>query len=402
MSAGRELEPPEDLTIPRPGSTTAQVVLSAALRRLLGDLGAALSPRSGIVELGQAAAARALRASLAAHPGAVASVLRRADVGAWIRCLRPGCGGVDREATLQALLAGLTLGLASAGALTGPIRLPTPPRAVSSLAGRAWIEAPEGAGAWTIDNERISFERGEAVALESVCGREDRFVTLVGDLALVLVDSNPLALVEAHPEKSGNAVDLGGQPVAAWVASVREALGWIEAVMPALHRELLLFIQAVVPVGFFAEQHLSASYQEAIGTIYLSLHPQPLTMVEALIHELSHNKLNALLEVDAVLANGASAGHRSPVRADPRPLYGVLLAVHAFSAVAGFYEALVAKDGPEGRDPAIRRRMTAVVESNHAGLAVLRAQARPTRIGAGLMAELETIDQRQRALVSAW
>ena len=37
----------------------------------------------------------------------------------------------------------------------------------------------------------------------------------------------------------------------------------------------------VVPVGFFPDRHLSASYREAIGTLYLSLHPSPMTMVEA-------------------------------------------------------------------------------------------------------------------------
>ena len=40
-----------------------------------------------------------------------------------------------------------------------------------------------------------------------------------------------------------------------------------------------------VPVGWDEQRHLSASYQEAIGTVYLSLHPNPLTLAEALIHE---------------------------------------------------------------------------------------------------------------------
>ena len=39
-----------------------------------------------------------------------------------------------------------------------------------------------------------------------------------------------------------------------------------------------LFLHQVVPVGWDPERHLSASYQEAIGTIYLSLHPSPMTM----------------------------------------------------------------------------------------------------------------------------
>src|SRR6185503_20664745 len=92
---------------------------------------------------------------------------------------------------------------------------------------------------------------------------------------------------------------------------------------------------------------LSASYQEAIGTIYMTLHPSLMTMTEALIHEFSHNKINALFEIDDVLENAWSPLYASPVRPDPRPLHGVLLAVHAFLPVARLYEALI-----QAREPA--------------------------------------------------
>ena len=52
------------------------------------------------------------------------------------------------------------------------------------------------------------------------------------------------------------------------------------------------------PGGWHEQRHLSASYQEILGTVYLSLHPSSMTLSEALIHELSHNKLNALFEID--------------------------------------------------------------------------------------------------------
>ena len=62
----------------------------------------------------------------------------------------------------------------------------------------------------------------------------------------------------------------------------------------------------VVPVGFHAEQHLSASYREAPGLVYLTLHPSPLTLAEAIIHETQHVKLNALSWLDPISHNGHS------------------------------------------------------------------------------------------------
>ncbi len=406
MSGARaSLAPPADLTVPTPGSTTAQQVLSAALRRLLADLAAVLSPAR--TPVGEDALQRevmaAVRGAMAAEPGAMFSVLRRADVGAWVRCLRPGGGGVaDRAAGVRALGGTLALAMASLGILPGAIRIGRPPGRLSSLAGRARVDVPAGASAAIVAADRVVFEGvsegpGE-VSLGEVAGRDDAFAPIVGDLVLALVDDNPLAAVEAHPEKSGNALDLGGEPASAWVAALAEALGLVEAQMPELRREIDLVVQQVVPVGSSRERHLSASFQEAIGTVYLSLHPQPLTMVEALIHEFSHNKLNALLEVDPVLENAFTSLHRSPVRPDPRPLHGLLLAVHAFLPVARFYEALIASGDPRGQRPEVRRRFLQIIEGNHEGVAVVAEHGRPTAIGAALVDELVRLDRHFVAL----
>src|SRR6185436_4142373 len=98
-------------------------------------------------------------------------------------------------------------------------------------------------------------------------------------------------------------------------------------------------------------KHLSASYQEAIGTIYLTLHPNLMTMAEAVIHEFSHNKLNALFELDELLENAYWPLYTSPVRPDPRPLHGVVLAVHAFQPVARLYERMTDAGHPRARSP---------------------------------------------------
>ena len=161
----------------------------------------------------------------------------------------------------------------------------------------------------------------------------------------------------------------------------------------ALADEIEVVLQQVVPVGWDEQRHLSASYQEAIGTVYLSLHPQAMTMAEALIHEFSHNKLAALLEHGPLLDNAFAPLYPSPVRPDPRPLHGVLLAVHAFLPVARLYEQMLARGDPRAQAPGFRARLAAIVAGNREGAAVLRAHARPTPRGAALLAEIARWDR---------
>lgn len=192
---------------------------------------------------------------------------------------------------------------------------------------------------------------------------------------LATVDTNPLSNVEAHPDKHGNAVDLGGRGVNEWLTALDAARALIRTHLPALAAEHAQVLAGVVPVGFEPEKSLSASYFEAIGQVYVSLHPQTVVMAEALIHETQHNKLNLLLWSDPLLEEDGAL-HVSPVRPDPRPLRGVLLAAHAFLPVADLHRALIAARHPLA-DP---ERLASVERVNSEALDVLAA-ARPTAIG---------------------
>jgi len=328
MSKGRiqtakALAPPEDLTVPEPGSTTARDVLSLAIGRAMREAQAVLRGHPVLGRL---------------EPGALASLVRRARVGVLVRALRTSGGEALRTELVATMLAEL--------AAEGP--------------------------------------RSDAVAID-------------GGILLALADNNPLAMHEAHPDKHGNAIDLGGRPTSEWVASLREALDLVRSYLPDLRAEMNLYVQQIVPVGFFADKHLSASYREAIGTLYLSLHPSPMTMVEALVHEFQHNKLNALLESDDVLENAHEPLYRSPVRPDARPLHGVLLAVHAFVPVALLYERMIAA-GDARASVAPHPRLREIARINREGTDVLRAHARPTPVGKALLDELFRWDRHFASL----
>lgn len=367
---------PRDLTIPEPGSTTARGVLSRAMGRLLHELQASprLAPAGARREA--AALAQLVRAALAKTPGAVVSVLRRPTVGGLLRSLRSDALG-DREGVFVALLAQLAFELAVAGALPEPVRLHRWPARLLSVPAGIAVTIPPDAGEVTIENGRTDL------------GPVDRpYLPISGEIVLALADNNPLALFEAHPDKTGNALDLGGHEAAEWVAELGAALAPIERHLPDLRAEMDLFISQLVPVGWDAERHFSASYQEIIGTIYLSLHPSRMTLSEALIHEFSHNKLNALFELDPVLENAFSPLYTSPVRPDPRPLHGVLLAVHAFLPVARLYEQMIADGAPEARSESFRGRYAAVRRINREGAELLLREGRPTPVGRALLDEI--------------
>ncbi len=221
---------------------------------------------------------------------------------------------------------------------------------------------------------------------------ERPFHSLAGPFVLATADDNPLAMFEAHPDKEGNAVDLGERAVEDWLASLRDAVQRIERYLPVVREEMDLILQQLVPVGADDHRHLSASYAEAIGTIYLTLHPSPMTMTEAVVHELSHNKLNAMLELEPLLENAFSPLFSSPVRPDPRPLHGVLLAVHAFLPVATLYRAMIEQGDPLARSSAFHERLRQIAAGNHEGTTVLLENARPTEAGRPLLDELARID----------
>jgi HEXXH motif-containing protein len=255
------------------------------------------------------------------------------------------------------------------------------------------LDAPDGARAVTFEDgcARFETEAGEQVrdlADPTVDRLARPYLPVEGGIRLSLADNNPLSMLEAHPDKTGNAIDLGGRAAEQWCAALRDALDLVARHLPDLRGEMDLFVQQIVPVGFDRETHVSASYQEAIGTIYMSLHPSPMTMAEALVHEFSHNKLNALFEVDVVLENAFSPLFSSPVRPDPRPLHGVLLAAHAFVPVARLYERMIEEQHPWAEESDFRRRYRQIVEQNHQSITVVFENGEPTRIGRALVDEL--------------
>jgi HEXXH motif-containing protein len=242
---------------------------------------------------------------------------------------------------------------------------------------------------------------GERVALAADAPTHARVVrpfdVIAGEIRLARFDPNPLALAETHPDKNGNAVSLGDATLAEWLTGLRDAFAIVERHLPGIAAEMHAMLGLVVPVGTDRVRHLSASYREYVGALYLTLHPDPMTMAEALVHEFQHNKLNLVSWHYKVLENGYDALYRSPVRPDARPLMGILLAAHAFVPVAELYvQALEGGAVLDGRHASAR--LEDVVSRNDEALRVLSAHAVPDAAGARVLARLASIHARHLAL----
>ncbi len=402
-SAAPGFKAPRDITIPDEGSTAARDVLSAAMRRVLGELKRLptkpIAPGDSPDE--HRAFARTVDAIFAA-PGLAASLVRRPTVGSLLRCLRKPSTPERTLGWTRALRAQLAFELACLDALPAPVELGSLPDQVLSIpANLALRFAAEVTGARFANGAvtLVTARGAETHAIESWTGDDDRpdFITrpyhsITPTLRLALADNNPLQMFEAHPDKEGNAIDLGAKSADDWCASLRASLDLIATYLPTLRGEIDLFLHLAVPVGYDEHKHLSASYQEAIGTIYLTLHPNLMTMTEAVIHEFSHNKLNALLELDPLLENAFWPLYASPVRPDPRPLHGVMLAVHAFQPVARLYERMAEGGHPRAKTADFQRRFAAVRRINHAGADVVLNNGRPTAMGRNLLDEMRRWD----------
>jgi HEXXH motif-containing protein len=251
---------------------------------------------------------------------------------------------------------------------------------------------------------RVALDR-EAIAALGDGGPGFRFArrfTRVGKVASFATrDENPIAAFEAHPDKAGNHVDLGGRSDEEWLRVLDDSFALVEQYMPGEFAEMGMLLHEVIPVGFDAERHLSASYREAVGTVYLTLHPNVMIMTEAVIHEFQHNKFNVSAYTTDYLSNAFSPLYPSPIRPDPRPLWGIMLAVHAFLPVAELYRRM--RDGGHAwaASPDFERRMTEIDLKNHEGMEMLRAHAQFTPAGRALFADLEALEQRHLAERSA-
>jgi len=381
-----------DLTLPLAQSTTLHALYTRYLRRqskLMQKLpwGKLLTTQSEVCET----LLCLVDTTQTEEPGLYFSILRQPSVGGALRSIENALrdGNLEQASDWAAgLFCQLAVELWQAGKIREPLRVLVG-RPVLLCESDDWFATvPDGFDCIDVTTEGLFFCNTGSKVREPVDSNRPCGLEIRDGISLCLGDVNPLALNEAHPDQEGNRLNLGEASTEQWVSSLSDALELIDMVLPELYAEMKMVLRWVVPVGVDSRQHVSASYQEVVGTIYLSLHPNVITMAEALIHEFSHTKLNILGTFDAMFANAFSPHFPSPYRPDARPLHGILLGVHAFLPIERFLERLAAKGHPQSLDPGFQRRRLELRGKNRVACETLVLHGEASEVGQGLLDEI--------------
>ena len=392
------------LVLPTDGGQSTRRILMRTIKKFARDTAALpmelLGPELNTV--GQAVS-RLVRDIAATDPRPLYAVLRRPHVHVLLTCTVGALAEGDRVKAAErsrAFVFQLLSELAMERALPEPVRWPgpAPTTHLVSPAHRVHQPLPSCAEAFVFSSGACEAEGSEPPVLGLPPAPSEDFQVIDDGVMLALVDNNPISDFEAHPDKEGNQLDLGDAPATEWVGVLRQALEVIDAYLPGIRQEMRLILQQIIPVGTDEHRHLSASYREAIGTVYMTLHPKPMTMTEALIHEFQHNKINALSHLDGLMTNAFWPLYPSPIRPDPRPLHGVLLAAHAFVPVAEMYRRMVSDDHPWVGTGSFQKRFAQVIATNDEAMTVLNAHAEATEAGAQVIDELNRWHREHLAL----
>lgn len=116
----------------------------------------------------------------------------------------------------------------------------------------------------------------------------------------------------------------------AWLLLVRQDRARAESVAAAL--------TTVIPLPAAKPwRPLSASCDEAFGSIMVSMPENAEQLAATLVHETQHVKLGALLHLMTFVDDLGGPLVYAPWRDDPRPLSGILQGIYAFVGIAGFW-----------------------------------------------------------------
>lgn len=152
-------------------------------------------------------------------------------------------------------------------------------------------------------------------------------------IKLTTYDNNPDNSAHSHPDYEGDMLWWWEKEESEWLEVFWNTLSLLEKTNPDFYAEINYLIQKIVPMNTSYGVHNSCSHSTCIGTLYLwytvdSNSPE-VNILEALVHESSHNKLNLIMQKDALHSNDSALQYYSPYRPDARHIHGVLLGVHA-------------------------------------------------------------------------
>ena len=213
-------------------------------------------------------------------------------------------------------------------------------------------------------------------------------------ILLTLDDNNPENGIVWHPDHDQEGM-LGwwDKTPKEWNEVFSKSFMLLKNVNPDFYEELNYLIKKIVPMKTSIDVHNSCSYKECVGTLYLwyttNVEYPELSILEALIHESSHNKLNLIMQSDRLTLNDFSLQYYSPYRPDARHIHWVYLWVHAL--IPTVYILLQAIESWYIKDSWWMQKTLLYHMKNKIWFKVLQKYAKTTKIGQSILQELADI-----------
>ncbi len=208
-----------------------------------------------------------------------------------------------------------------------------------------WIAAHTGAALGTMTIERATWRWSRAgTAVETPAGRHDVNQLVASDNPArdrhIAID--PYCVATGFPlDRSWRAPFTPAESslLAATVRETRYALDTLERLLPDCAHWAAALVHVVVPLRAESTGSWSSGSQPEIpGLIQLTGLTGPALALEGLVHEAAHHHFT-MLEASGPFVDPLHGDlYSSPLRAEPRPLRNVLLAVHALRHMVDFYK----------------------------------------------------------------
>jgi HEXXH motif-containing protein len=149
--------------------------------------------------------------------------------------------------------------------------------------------------------------------------------------------------------------ELSDVEFAEWRKLVDEAWHVLSRGHRSYAEELATGLRVLVPIEPGSDT-VGASSPAAFGGIQLSASESATEFAEALVHEMQHSKLNAVMGLVKLTDGDITRRYLAPWRDDPRPLSGILHGVYAFTCGVEFWLTEAAREDADAFfDVAYRR-----------------------------------------------
>ncbi|WP_407529320.1 aKG-HExxH-type peptide beta-hydroxylase [Methylobacterium oryzisoli] len=207
---------------------------------------------------------------------------------------------------------------------------------VAGTEGRASLDwrALDAFGRYAVPGSPIQFWQA-GHTLERIIAAYQR------DLSSIYEDPEPFQLVAPGEFEHEGLYDV-------FAERFRGGLSLIEACWPDLYDETCVLTDYFTLIK--GNPFIGGSAISCLGVSFFKLLPDwsDVCFADHIVHEAAHQRLHVEFEVEPALANGDFTAVISPIRRDPRPLYGVLHATFVFLRLSLFFERVLAvRPSPE-------------------------------------------------------